>query len=152
MNNNLKFRIFNNASKIMFYPYQYKNGQLLLRMWDGMIVDVCEAERRGVLIENNRDNLIPLRYTGVNDKTGKEIYAGDIVRIELYEMHEKKEMMEGLWIVEDCIFEIALKPLQDVKAKIGIINKNSFKASIGHLCENDLLIVGNIYENKELLG
>ena len=138
-NDNLKFRgydtdeckMIENVGALDGVAVYYEDG------WGGIV--------------RNKDMEV-MRFTGMKDKTGKDIYSNDIVKIELYDMHEKKEMMDGLWIVEDCIFEIALKPLQNVKAKIGIVNKDSFKASICHLCENDLLIIGNTHENKELLG
>lgn len=71
-----------------------------------------------------------MQYTGIKDKNGKEIYEGDIVFIE-----------NGFYY--KIVFENA-----SFKAKYGqyplTINLNE----IAPYCE----VVGNIYENPELLG
>ena len=67
-------------------------------------------------------NAIPLQYTGLKDVNGKEIYEGDIVRLH-WEYPEEKP------VVIKTIFDIYHHELDSDK------------------CE----IIGNIYENPELL-
>lgn len=134
----IKFRIWNDHSKVMFMPYRYKNGQLLLRMWDGMIVDVYEGVKREQLVEGDRDHLLPLQFTGLKDKNGKEIYEGDILQSE-YNSHEKNSChpvvwRNGEWAVDHQVNDCC-KPWR------GNLN--------GHHSSEE--VIGNIYENPELL-
>ena len=69
------------------------------------------------------------QYTGLKDKNGKEIYEGDIVR------HATDE---GVYKV---IFEDG-----------GFYVKNLFEYDFQAINEYPLEIIGNIYENLELLG
>ena len=69
-----------------------------------------------------------MQYTGLKDKNGKEIYEGDIVR------HATDE---GVYKV---IFEDG-----------GFYVKNLFEYDFQTINEYPLEIIGNIYENPELL-
>lgn len=76
-----------------------------------------------------------MQYTGLKDKNGKEIYEGDIVNIEIPVVSVNEDfigqikMLEGRWWVDNGNDAIPLW------SEINIPN-----------------IVGNIYENPELLG
>lgn len=76
-------------------------------------------------------NIELMQYTGLKDKNGKEIYEGDIFHIG-----SKKILYVVEWI--DC----GLKGRQiRNKSWIGL---NYWK--------EDIEVIGNIYENSELLG
>lgn len=70
-----------------------------------------------------------MQFTGLKDKNGKEIYEGDIVR------HATDE---GIYKV---IFEDG-----------GFYVKNLFEYDFQTINEYPLEVIGNIYENPELLG
>ena len=76
---------------------------------------------------------ILMQYTGLKDKNGKEIYEGDIVNAWYEEDggYNSKDKGEVVYRWQDSMF--ALKP--------------AFPLSQYHKFE----IIGNIYENKELL-
>lgn len=72
-----------------------------------------------------------MQYTGLHDKNGKEIYEGDIVKWE-----------------ENGNYEIIYGYGQNEKTMIGAF---CLKGTEMFLHNNDMKIVGNIYQNPELL-
>ena len=68
-----------------------------------------------------------MQYTGLKDKNGKEIYEGDIVKNYI------GQVGTIIWVKKTCGFEIDMK-------------------CIGrHGIQKRLEIIGNIYENPELI-
>ena len=90
------------------------------------------SERVGHLlnIRHEKFNDIELmEYTGLKDKNNKEIYEGDILFESFGEEYFKVVFEDGSFRVETEEYSLALK-------------------EYAHICE----VVGNIYENPELLG
>ena len=77
-----------------------------------------------------------MQYTGLHDKNGKEIYEGDIVRWKRNQKNKVNEIIVKI-IVGEIIYEIDY-----IAAK----SKNMIYR-IPPRCE----VIGNIYENKNLL-
>nr|DAO22384.1 MAG TPA: YopX protein [Caudoviricetes sp.] len=73
------------------------------------------------------------QYTGLHDKNGKEIYEGDIVKIKY------RDEDIGKVIYEHNGFSIDVTNM----------NKNYWRVSF---VNNFIEVIGNIYENPELLG
>lgn len=71
-----------------------------------------------------------MQFTGLHDKNGKEIYEGDICQ------YFTGEPLIVEWVQEDCSF----KPKKT----------NGYKGHLRFDC--DIEVVGNIYENGDLLS
>ena len=83
------------------------------------------------------DNQILMQYTGLKDKNGKEIYEGDIVTLPIpetdYKTRETGEVV--FWDVSGS-WEIMHDGFRSLYAKES----------------NQLEVIGNIYENPDLLA
>lgn len=102
--------------------------------WDenGNLISINYPEGKDYFGYEN-DDIILMQYTGVRDKNGEEIYEGDIVEW-LSAKFEIKWLFSSFCICNRKIGNLALE--------IGV-NQCGI--------QNRLIVIGNIYENPELL-
>lgn len=123
----IKFRAWD--GKNMRYPknansdYLIHFGGFCMQITEGMAVDGCPP------IINRRDSWIVMQYTGLLDKNGKEIYEGDIAKSNYGKLYQIKWGDEGYWMAD---------PLNAT-------------GDWFFLFDFTWEIIGNIYENPELL-
>lgn len=79
------------------------------------------------------ENFMVMQYTGLKDKNDKEIYEGDIVK-----------QWDG---IKQIIFEDFMWAAVE---KLGEVVNSSCEEMLPFI-SNDCEVIGNIYENKELL-
>ena len=82
----------------------------------------------------NWDNLIPMQYTGLKDKNGKEIYEGDIINGYLTLVDEDNYDFQDIIEYKYCSFQCP--------------NNADFPLN----AYTEIEVIGNIYENPELMG
>lgn len=87
------------------------------------------------------------QYTGLKDKNGKEIYEGDIFQCKEREVG-KRDMIGEVYFSEGG-FRIKYKYLNP---KEGERNDYFLNNSIGGDSAERIEVIGNIYENPELIG
>lgn len=113
------------------------------RVWDMCNKKMFDEDDRSFIFF---DDVILMQSTGFKDKNGKEIFDGDIVNCgylfngspfdELDEYEEEK----GVVKLSNCDCAFSIKFKNDTYLFIDVIKS----------CE-DIEVIGNIYENKELL-
>lgn len=121
----IKFRFWSEATHKMYQPVA---GSDLLIKGDGDIYCWTDIYENGGLVKVK--NQIPLQYTGLHDKNGKEIYDGDILRYQQKLYDGRPNGSRGLKEVRWSVSE----------RKVG-----------WNIADNQTMeIVGNIYENPDL--
>lgn len=94
-----------------------------------------------ILIENNDDEDFScwMQYTGLKDKNGKEIYEGDIL-----ECHHK---IKGNVFFHDGSYGISSE-----ECELNVEDIHTYdNLNVELINDNDLVVIGNIYENPVLL-
>jgi hypothetical protein len=111
------------------------NRIIKFRAWDaGRMLMLYECERAKPLqfymdrIKANNNGSCLMQFTGLVDKNGTDIYEGDLVRKDTYNIGY---CLPIIW--RDCMFQIGIDGISP------IYNETQFE------------VIGNIYENPELL-
>lgn len=123
----IKFRIWDKKFKSFYYPSLYF---------------LLQVDKNGELYYetgvSKRNNYILQQFIGLKDKKGKEIYEGDILELkqgkEIWEIGDVR-FLEGAYYWWNSYGEQLRDYIKDKKS-------NTI----------DLKIIGNIFQNKELLG
>lgn len=140
MNREIKFRAWGMKRQFMFMVHTiiWKLGKIL--HIKGVASVHGEVGGHADYIDINKD-LILMQYTGLKDKNSKEIYEGDIISVK------------SRW--GDFIGEVHFRQGSFYHTCIEIFDgkKASHRPSkfVSSAVEYDCEVIGNIYENPELL-
>lgn len=132
--------------------------EIKFRAWDKINKDMIDWDwwmdtSINSLFDN--DPIIPLQYTGLKDKNGKEIYEGDIVRTKHRPVSGRYKKILGLVQVPRFVF-VKNRVVWDGKSagfcfkrleKPGPLYSVTLRSNVTKLME----VIGNIYENPELV-
>lgn len=122
MSREIKFRVWSEEDK------EYRKDCRLLSLFD--CVTGCPA----TIYNDEGDRFDIEQYTGLKDKNGKDIYEGDIVKIEAY-----GRVFQVVYRKWDCSFVYENDEDEEIYSMFdGFPDKYE--------------IIGNIHENPELLG
>ncbi|MCM3241303.1 YopX family protein [Cytobacillus oceanisediminis] len=137
----IKFRAWDNVDFKMYYTgeennihFYFDSTTIIAERFKDIYVDTPEGDRYPDVGYEKLEHLKYMQYTGLKDKNGKEIFEGDIVERNVLAFGEVRtfigqvKMFECAWWIDT---ESAAVPLWDEM--------------------HELKIIGNIYENPELL-
>ena len=119
----IKFRIWDMDRKVML-------GSRYVIFYDGDFYENYRDLEDGILIEN----IAVMQYTGLKDKDGAEIYEGDIIEFVPLETSINNRVVK----FEKGVF------------KAELIRSGS-SITLSNFQESEIKVIGNIYENPELL-
>ena len=136
MNREIKFRAWDSKTKKWLFGYEYPNLGGFSMKGEVMLFGEYSRFFESIPIED-WDKIILMQYTGLKDKNGKEVYEGDVIR-----------QSSDLCIIESCVGGFDCQMLVELK------NGGTLRGSVynfSFLSEKYCEIIGNIYENPELL-
>ena len=131
----MRFRVWHKEDKVMLSNHLgfmiTDTGQLLI---ESMLGDEETMEKVEL------ENYIVMQYTGLKDKEGVEIYEGDILEVEKNEDGTYKGTINGKTFFDR---------FQGYSSKIKVEGMHDINTL--RYWNNRVRIIGNIYENPELL-
>lgn len=140
----IKFRAWDKKLNKIWHSFDFPDQYLM--MFDGTIVDRNGYDWMGLgLGEFVYDRFELMQFTGLFDKNGKEIYEGDIVKISYGTAIVK--------FINEC-GAFMLYWIDDNEANMELVafSNNGYRAGRSRAWEKDIPeIVGNIYQNQELI-
>ena len=125
----IKFRAWSKIAQKMANVSMMGLGMYLLETEDGYSGS------------NDMEDIKLMQYTGLKDKNGKEIYEGDIVRVDV-------EIIE---VRQPELFECDAFVVYGYEFCSGYFIDNYNKVGLDRFYSHQPEVIGNIYENKELL-
>lgn len=138
----IKFRAWDETEKEMFYDD-------IIIAYGAAWQEEASFDQDAIRLKKNGHQLVPMQFTGLHDKNGKEIYEGDVVRVIAPLMLENPE-----WQTEyNGVYEIAWKGSE---AKFGILTSRDEDMEPEYWsCPlewwGSIEVIGNLYETPALL-
>ena len=136
MNREIKFRAYDKEDERMTYfddeDYLY-HCPFILRLEQVFKKDSNYDDYEDFEYKDVTDKIELMQYTGLKDENGKEIYEGDIVKIKY------RDEDIGKVIYEYNGFSIDVTNMNKNYGRVDFVN-------------NFMEVIGNIYDNPELLG
>ena len=147
MQNRFKFRVWDKKNKCLHSPTLYSNFTIV----NGTVVKVAATNNTYL---SNRialeiDDAVIMQCTGKKDKNGKLIYEGDLLK----PLSEDDERVEVVWNEEKARFGLMIQ-WTDYCYWNGLYEETKTGRDYYELDDyyaEDFEVIGNVYENPELL-
>jgi uncharacterized phage protein (TIGR01671 family) len=112
--------------------------EIKFRAWDKVVKAMAgdNMVRNNFMWVSQTENFILMQYTGLKDKNGNEIYEGDIVKGHYWMNGKTDNRIIGEIEYVGCCFLVT-----------GINQYKGLREELNSIFE----VIGNIYENPELL-
>ena len=151
----IKFRAWDKKDKYMFDVKQINTGINIGDVCKMIIWEESEGDNRADgndLVQHYGDTVELMQYTGLKDKNGKEIYEGDVLRIPSKNDWEKTHFQayEVFWHDNDCADNHIGWQMNRVHNQGGY--GESWTRTFLPKYVKEMEVIGNIYENPELLN
>lgn len=135
----IKFRAWHTKANKMFSAEELGQDEMTLAVDGRGFVNVSGTSTR---LSQYISEMIPMQYTGLKDKNGKEIYEGDIIKYQTvsgFDAHDTYEEIEEVRFIDGAFVPLYLstRDLHTYDDELLIVEK--------------IEVIGNIYENPELL-
>ncbi len=130
--------------------------EIKFRAWDKKHNEMSEVfdlwriltHNQRYAIAENPETMVLMQYTNVKDKSKKEIYDSDIVKyFRKDSLDSKPKTMYVYWDIAGASFKLAHN-YKLISSHNYSLEYSYLSYDVGKLC---LEIIGNIYENPELL-
>lgn len=109
--------------------------EIKFRAWDKDNKEMTPYFKLGYVPELYSDKDVVMQWTGLKDRNGKDVYEGDIVKVNKGEYKGMNAVVE--WC-GDCCFAYRLQ-------FVGVGNNEAMMRN------GEIEIIGNIYENPNLI-
>ena len=148
----IKFRGWDTSRKIMYSAEELSSDDVTINVAGKGFINV---HGKGPKYSELFTHIIPLQFTGLLDKTGKEIFKGDLLKSEgktkTQPLNFDKEVNDPWWEISEVVFK------DGIFGHIIRAQNNSYfgelPSSFRAIFKADSYkeVIGNIYENPELL-
>lgn len=135
------------SREIKFKAWDHDNDKMIFWTLNDLLVRFGDPKYQFNVEDRPSPLFNWLRYTGLKDKNGKEIYIGDLVKfINPMPIEAKEEIAEVKFVLEDNFLPYIYP----------FVNISSYNYETKHfegfgVNSKDCEVVGSIYENPELL-